>query len=178
MKARKTDVADAERALAQLLNDRTLTTTTLNRRLGPAHAKIHKAAKALATAETTRDRLPAKLPANQIDPNARRALLRTTRRALQTVLRLLAYNSEHWLATHLNAYLRDNDEYRAITRQTILRGLSGTITYTTDTITVDLQTPTSRRVTRALTLLLEEINNTPPRIPGDPRPITYTLRTP
>ena len=59
------------------------------------------------------------------------------------VLRLLAYNSEHWLAGHLNAYLRDNDEYRAITRETILRGLSGTITYTPDTITVHLNPPDS-----------------------------------
>ena len=39
------------------------------------------------------------------------------------VLRLLAHNAEHWLATHLNAYLRDENEYRAITRQTIIRGL-------------------------------------------------------
>ncbi len=100
---RKTELAEAERALAQLLNDRTLTTAALNHRLGPAHAKIHKAAKALTTTETARDAIPAKLPANTIDPDARRALLRTTRRALQTVLRLLAYNGEHWLATHLNA---------------------------------------------------------------------------
>jgi len=178
VKARKAELADAERALAQLLGDRTLTTTTLNRRLGPAHAKIEKAKKALTTAETARDTHPAKLPANAIDPDAQRALLRTTRRTLQMVLRLLAYNGEHWLATHLNAYLRDDDEHRAITRETILRGLSGSITYTTDNITVDLQAPDSPRITRALALLLQEINNTPPRIPGDPRPITYTLRTP
>jgi len=178
VKARKAELADAERALAQLMNDRTLTTAALNRKLGPAHTKIEKAKKALTTAQTARDTHPAKLPANQIDPDARRALQRTTRRTLQMVLRLLAYNGEHWLATHLNAYLRDPDEYRAITRQTILRGLSGSITYTTDNITVDLQAPDSHRVTRALTLLLEEINNTPPRIPGDPRPITYTLHKP
>ena len=178
VKTRRNALAEAERALAQLLGDRALTTATLNHRLGPAHTKIDKAKKALAAAEATRNTVPAKLPANQIDPNAQHALLRTTRRALQMVLRLLAYNGEHWLATHLNAYLRDPDEYRATTRQTVLRGLSGTITYTQDKITVDLQTPTSHRVTHALTLLLEEINNTPPHIPGDPRPITYTLRTP
>jgi hypothetical protein len=178
MKARKTELADAERALAQLLNDRALSTATLNRKLGPAHTKIDKAKAALTAAETTRDTIPAKLPANQIDPGAQRALLRTTRRALQMVLRLLAYNGEHWLATHLNAYLRDPHEYRATTRETILRGLAGTITYTPDTITVGLQPPTSPKITRALALLLQEINNTPPRIPGDPRPITYTLRTP
>jgi hypothetical protein len=37
------------------------------------------------------------------------------------VLRLLAHNAEHWLSAHLNPYLRDDDEYRAITRETIIR---------------------------------------------------------
>ena len=46
------------------------------------------------------------------------------------VLRLLAHNAEHWLSSHLNAYLRDDDEYRAIARETIIRGLAGTITST------------------------------------------------
>jgi hypothetical protein len=116
--------------------------------------------------------------ANVIDPAAQRALLRTTRRALQMVLRLLAYNGEHWLANHLNTYLRDNDEYRAITRQTILRAIAGTITYTPEAITVQLQPPDSPRIARALALLLEEINNTPPHLPGDPRPISYSLNKP
>ncbi len=176
VKTAKAELAQAEQALAQLLCDRTLTTATLNKRLTSAHNKIDKTKKALAAAETTRDAIPAKLPANVINPDARRALLRTTRRALHMVLRLLAYNSEHWLANHLNAYLRDNDEYRATTRETILRGLTGTITYTPQAITVRLQRPDDRRVTRALALLLEEINTTPPHLPGDHRPITYTLK--
>src|ERR1035441_2130584 len=53
------------------------------------------------------------------------ALLRTSRRSLQMVLRLLAHNAEHWLSRHLNAYLCDDDEYRAITRETTIRGLAG-----------------------------------------------------
>ena len=65
------------------------------------------------------------LPANEIDPDAKRALLRTSRRGLQMVLRLLAHNAEHWLSRHVTAYLRDDDEYRAITRQTLIRGLAG-----------------------------------------------------
>ena len=32
------------------------------------------------------------------------------------VLRLLAFNAEQWLASRLNAYLADNDEYRATLR--------------------------------------------------------------
>jgi hypothetical protein len=177
VKTAKAELADAERALAHLLCDRTLTVATLNKRLTTAHTTIDKAKKALAAAETTRDTIPAKLPAHQINPDARRALLRTTRRALHMVLRLLAYNSEHWLATHLNAYLRDTDEYRATTRETILRGLTGTITYTPHTITVNLNPPDSPKTTRALTMLLQEINTTPPHLPGDHRPITYTLTT-
>ena len=49
------------------------------------------------------------------------------------VLRLLAFNAEAWLAERLNAYLRDNDEYRATLRN--LLHLGGQITYTTQAIT-------------------------------------------
>ena len=186
VKTRKNDLADAERVLAQMLCNRITSVAALNKRLATAHATIDKAKKAVAAAETARDAVPAKLPANVINPDAKRALLRTTRRALQMVLRLLAYNGEHWLATHLNAYLRDNDwgslplagEYRAITRATILRGTAGTITYTPEAITVQLQPPDSPRIVRALGMLLEEINNTPPHLPGDPRPISYSLTQP
>ena len=54
-------------------------------------------------------------------PRRQVALLRTGRRGLQMVLRLLAHNAEHWLSNQLNAYLRDDDEYRATTRQSIIR---------------------------------------------------------
>jgi hypothetical protein len=91
------------------------------------------------------------------------------------VLRLLAHNAEHWLANQLNTYLQDPNEYRATTR-TLLH-LAGTITYTPITIHVQLNQPATPRLTRALTLLLQQINTTPPHIPGDPRPITYTLTT-
>ena len=102
-------------------------------------------------------------------------MLRAGRRGLQMVLRLLAHNAEHWLATHLNAYLRDNDEYRAITRETIIRGLAGVITFSPATITVTLEPPGQPRVARALALLTDEINAQPPSIPGDSRPITYHI---
>ena len=38
-----------------------------------------------------------------------------------------------------------------------------------------LDPPATPRIARALALLLEEINATPPRMPGDTRPITYRL---
>jgi hypothetical protein len=178
-----TAVRKAERALAadsqdlaSMLGDPAIPAAAKNARLIPAaQKKISRAERALAAAEAARGKVPAKLPANVIDPEARVALLRTCRRGLQMVLRLLAHNAEHWLSRHLNAYLCDDDEYRAITRQTIIRGLAGIITYTPDAITVVLEEPDSARVTRALRLLLEEINATPPCMPGDPRPITYQL---
>ena len=91
------------------------------------------------------------------------------------VLRLHAHNAEHWLASHLNAYLRDDDEYRAITRQTIIRGLAGPSPTPRDRITVQLDRPGAPRVACALALLIDEINHTPPAMPGDTRPITYQL---
>ena len=167
-------LADAERALAQLLaSDQHH--TVINKAIPAAEARIAAAHHAVAAAKTERNTHPAKLPANHIDPDAKRARLRTHRRALQMVLRLLAYNAEHWLATAFNAYLHDPDEYRAITCN--LLHLAGTITYTPHTITVVLDRPATPRLTRALHLLLDEINTTPPRLPGDPRPITYQLTT-
>ena len=91
------------------------------------------------------------------------------------VLRLPAFNAEAWLADRLNTYLADNNEYRATLRH--LTHVGGQITYTTNTITVALDTPATPKITRALRLLLDKLNTTPPHIPGDHRPITYKIRT-
>ena len=168
-------LAAAERALAGLLADPALTAAAKNAAIPAAQAKITRARKAVAAAVDARKDIPAKLPASDIDPDAKKALLRTGRRGLQMVLRLLAHNAEHWVSNQLNAYLRDDDEYRAITRQTIIRGLAGVITYTPDAITVQLDLPRAPRVARALTMLIEQVNNEPPVMPGDTRPVTYRL---
>ena len=169
-------LAAAREGMAVMLADLAIPAAAKNTRLIPAaRQKIGRAETALARAEAARDKIPAKLPANQIDPHAQVALLRASRRGLQMVLRLLAHNAEHWLASHLNAYLRDDDEYRAITRQGIIRGLAGVITYTPAAISVRLHQPGSPRVARALDLLLDQINAAPPTMPGDTRPITYQL---
>ena len=168
-------LAAAERGLAVLLGDPGLSPAAKNDRIPGLQENITRARAAVAAAVAARRPVPAKLPASSIDPDARTALLRAGRRGLQMILRLLAHNAEHWLSNHLNAYLRDDDEYRAITRETIIRGLAGTITCTPAAITVTLQRPASQRVTRALTLLIDEINATPPAMPGDTRPITYQI---
>ena len=64
----------------------------------------------------------------------------------------------------------------AITRETIIRGLGGTITYTPRNVTVTLDRPGQPRIARAPALLLAGINTRPPILPGDGRPITYALR--
>ena len=168
-------LAAAERGLAALLADPGLTPAAKNARIPGLQENITRARAAMAAAVTARKPVPAKLPASDIDPDARTALLRAGRRGLQMVLRLLAHNAEHWLSGHLNAYLRDDDEYRAITRETIIRGLAGTITLAPAAVTVTLQRPAAPRVARALELLLDEINADPPAMPGDTRPITYQI---
>jgi hypothetical protein len=173
----KTALAGAEIALAKLLADHTIPAAAKNSELIPgAQKKIGTCKQKLAQAETERKKHRAKLPASQIDPAATRAVLHINRRCLQLVLRLLAANAEHYLARHLNAYLDDDDEYRAITRETIIRGLAGTIAYSPKSITVTLDRPGQGRVARALALLLAEINTSPPTLPGDGRSITYALR--
>ena len=168
-------LASAERALARLLADPAVTPAAKNAAIPAMQKKITRARAAAAAATAARKDIPAKLPANAIDPGAETALLRTGRRGLQMVLRLLAHNAEHWLSNQLNAYLRDDDEYRAITRQTIIRSLAGTITCTPAAITVQLEQPGSARIARVLALLIDEINATPPAMPGDNRPITYQI---
>ena len=183
-KAATAAVREAEKALAGA--ERELAGCWRTRRSPPPprtsipalQRKITRARQAAAAATTARKDIPAKLPASDIDPDAKVALLRAGRRGLQMVLRLLAHNAEHWLSTHLNAYLRDDDEYRAITRQTIIRGLAGTITFTPAAITVHLEQPGAPRIARALALLIHEINATPPAMPGDHRPITCQLAAP
>ena len=168
-------LAGAERELAGLLTDPAITPAVKNASIPALQDSITRARQAVTAATTARKPIPAKLPASDIDPDARTALLRTGRRGLQMVLRLLAHNAEHWLSGQLNAYLCDEDEYRAITRETIIRGLAGTITFTPAAITVHLEQPRAPRIARALALLIQEINATPPAIPGDHRPITYHL---
>jgi len=173
-KAAQTALADAQCALTQLLRSQA-SVAEKNTAIPTAEKKITQAERAVTTARDELKTIPAKIPANQHNPDAKRAVLRTRRRSLQMVLRLLAFNAEAWLADRLNTYLADNDEYRATLRN--LLHLAGQITYTTQAITVTLDTPTTPKITRALRLLLDELNTHPPRIPGDSRPITYTINT-
>jgi len=138
-------------------------------------ADLHTARADTRTAKAALKPIPAKLPANEIDPDAQRATPRVNRRALQTVCRLLAYNAELDLARALNTYLQDPDEYRAITRHLLHQ--PGQIDYTPTRITVTIDQPHAPRIARALNLLTDQINNNPPKLAGDHRPITYQTST-
>src|SRR6266567_4104773 len=166
-------LAAAGRELATLLTTPELSAAAKNTAIPAAENKITQARDAVTAAKAALGHIPAKLPASQVTPGAQKAILRTRRRSLQMVLRLLAAAAEHWLGNRLNDYLRDNNEYRAITRHRL--HLGGTITSTPRVITVTLDPPAAPRIARGLALLIEEINATPPRMPGDTRPITYQL---
>jgi hypothetical protein len=90
----------------------------------------------LEEATTALKAIPARLPRNEVRSGATRSLPRLERRALQMVCRLLAYNAELDLSRRLNAYLGDDDEYRAITRN--LLHLGGVVDFRPHAITVYL----------------------------------------
>ena len=168
----ETELAAAERALAQLLAGPG-SVADMNAALPEAHRRIDTATANVETTQKALRAIRAKIPATQLDPDAKRAQPRLERRGLQMVLRLLAFNAEAWLAEHLNAYLADPDEYRAITRN--LLHLGGNIDYQPNTITVTLDRPDSPRVHRCLKLLTEELNNLNAHLPGDHRQLTYQV---
>ena len=170
--AAQTELATAERAHSQLLNGAG-TPQYKNAALPGAHHQIQAATVAVQDAKTALKPIPAKVLATDLDPGAKRARPRIARRGLQMVLRLLAFNAEAWLAEHLNAYLGDPNEYRAIARN--LLHLGGHVHYTTQTITVTLDRPDGPRIARALQLLTEELNATPAHLPGDHRPLNYQI---
>src|SRR6266568_4229873 len=176
MREAEQDLAGAEQELAALLTAPQMTAAAKNKAIPAAEKKITRATEAVTAARAALKGIPAKLPANQVTPGAQKAILAARRRSLQMVLRLLAAAAEHWLGNQLHDYLRDPNEYRAITRN--LLHLGGTITCTPRAITVTLDPPAAPRIARALGLLIEQINTAPPRMPGDTRPITYQLATP
>ena len=170
--AAEADLVAAERALPQMLAG-PATPKQMNAALPKLHQQIQDATTAVAATKTTLRPIPAKVLATELDPHAKRARPRIERRGLHMVLRLLAFNAEAWLAEHLNAYLVDSDEYRAITRN--LLHLGGQIDYAPKQITITLDRPDSPRIARALELLTDELNTTPARLPGDRRTLNYQL---
>src|SRR5450755_4045295 len=80
------------------------------------------------------------------------------------------------LAQAINTYPQDPNEYRAITRHLLHQ--PGHIHYTPDSITVTIDPPHAPRIARALKLLIDQTNTTPPKLAGDHRQITYSTSQP
>jgi Transposase DDE domain len=173
LRAHEQTVAELERQIGQHTTSSNAADTNPAETLCMLQADLYTAHAATRTAKAALKPIPAKLPANVVDPDAKRATPRVNRRALQTVLRLLAYNAELDLARAINTYLADPDEYRAITRHLLHQ--PGQIDYTPTRITVTIDPPHAPRIARALNLLIDQINNNPPKLAGDHRPITYQI---
>ena len=168
-------LAAAERELATLLTSADLSAAAKNTAIPAAEQKITKATDAVTAATAALKPIPAKAPANQVTPGTQKAILRTRRRSLQMVLRLLAAATGPGSRTSTTT-CATRTSTGPNTRN--LLHLGGTITRAPREITVTLDPPAAPRIARALSLLLNEINNNPPRMPGDTRPITYQLAVP
>ena len=172
--AANTALAEAERRLGQAMEEHHESMTARIAVISERRDDVTLAKDALEEAAAAMKGIPAKLPKNVLDPNAKRAKPRLAARALQMVCRLLAYNAELDLARRLNTYLGDPDEYRSIARN--LLHLGGAVTYGRDAVTVHLERPDAPRVAHALEQLVKELNAGPVvRIAGDRRPITYQM---
>ncbi|MGH2714753.1 MAG: helix-turn-helix domain-containing protein [Thermoleophilaceae bacterium] len=170
----KDALAEAEQALGRQADRRLLNVDEHLAAMSARRDEVAMARDDLEEAKAALRGVPAKLPANELDPGAMRARPPLPARALQMVCRLLAYNAELDLARRLDAYLCDPDEYRAITRN--LLHLGGRIAYEAGRVTVVLDRPRSPRVARALGLLLDElVAGSPAHMIGDRRPITYEM---
>ncbi|MGH2842251.1 MAG: putative transposase [Solirubrobacteraceae bacterium] len=168
-------VKDAEQRLGR--HDTTSSAPDTNRaeQRCMIESDLYTARNELTHAKAALRPIPARLPANEINSDARLATPRVNRRAMQMVLRLLAYNAELDLARNLNTYLQDEDEYRTTTSHLLQQ--PGQINYTPQAITVTIDCPHAPRIANALRLLIDQINTTPPTLPGDPhhRPISYQI---
>ena len=169
------ELAEAERALGAGMDASCDDVDDYLERIASRRDRVAISKDDPAEAKGASEHIPAKLLANELDPNAKRAKPALAARSLQMVCRLLAYNAELGLARRLNAYLDDLDEYRAITRN--LLPLGGTIADARCEITVSLDRPDSPRIARALQEPIQEINAGPPlHLGGDYRRVTYQAR--
>jgi transposase len=171
--AAKAALTEAQLAIGTTATDAGDDLAATNAELARLAGEIAERRAALDLAKEHLKPIPAKLARNELDPTAKRAVSRLSHRALQMVCRLLAYNAELDLARNLNAYLEDNDEYRAITRNLLRQ--PGTIAYGPSSITVTLRAPDAPRIGKALGFLCDQLNADPPKMSGDRRPITYLI---
>ena len=169
-------LAAAERDLAVLLADPAISPAAKNTRLIPAaQDKITRARKALAAAQAARDPIPAKLPANLIDPQPRSRCCGPAAAACRWCCGCTRTTpSTGWQTTSTPTCAMTTNTGPSPARPSSAAWPAPSPT-PRDQITVELHRPGAPRVARALALLIDEINHTPPAMPGDTRPITYQI---
>ena len=137
------NLAPAERRLAVLLADPAITPAVKNARLIPAaEREIATARRALDSAKKAATR--SSKAAHQPDrpPGAGGTAAHRPARPADRPPPARAQRRA-WLSDQLNAYLRDDDGYRAIARETIIRGTAGIITFAPETVTSPSSSPPS-----------------------------------
>ena len=159
-------LAAAERDLAALLADPDLTPATKRPHPRPAE-KISSAHKELAAAVAARNPVPAKLPASQIDPDAKTAVLRAGGAACR-------WSCDSSRTTPSTRYRATSTPTCATTTNTApspAKPSSAAWPHHRIRPRRDHRhprPPPARRVARALTLLIDEINAAPPAMPATP----------
>ena len=156
-----------------------ITPAAKNTRLIPAaQDEITRAPKNLAAAVTARGKIPAKLPASDIDPGAKVAVLRPAAAACRWCCGCSRATRSTGCRTSSTPTCATTTNTARSPARPSSAASAGTVTWTRAAINVTLDRPAVPRVARALALLIEQINATPPAMPGDPRPVSYHLAPP
>jgi len=125
---------------------------------GKLRRRIADLKQKLARLKNRLQQTPARLPRNQLDPKAQRATLKTDRRNLVNVIKIATYNAERLLARRFNLAYQDSRDYLTIFRS--LFHQPGTISRLPDgTFRVEIQSPSDSKVSHALEVLIETLNN-------------------
>lgn len=117
---------------------------------------------------------PARLPKNQLDPKAQQATLKTDRRNLVNVIKIATYNAERLLARQFNEVYQDSRDYLTIFRS--LFHQPGTISRMPDgSLRVEIQSPSDPKVSHALGILIQNLNEKNPQLFGQGPKLKFDL---
>lgn len=119
---------------------------------------------------------PARLPKTELDPKARRATLKTDRRNLVNVIKIATSNAERLMARQFNETYQDSRDYLTIFRS--LFHQPGTISRMPDgSLRVEIHSPSDPKVSHALGVLIQNINEKNPKLFGHGPKLMFDLVT-
>jgi len=172
------ELIEAEARLGRVLDGNEEQVHPSSRGLKIAHAKLRRGiAEMKLKLVRLKNRLrhtPARLPKNELDPKAQRATLKTDRRNLVNVIKIAAYNAERLLARQFNEVYQDPRDYLTIFRS--LFHQPGTILRMGDgSLRVEIQAPSDPKVSHALEVLIQNINQKNPQLFGQGPRLEFAL---